>query len=237
MESGRKSSAAGRTDEILSEVTSVDDPHLTRDQSDTNKIIDGSSEHQEVEEKPFRKKTLGEVLRSKFFIGVVIVCVLIVTLLCIGLVATYEKDNDGIIGTIDAWNDKISAEQLVWFEAGLNDLRHALNVGHNTKRAKNVILFVADGMGPATVTAARIYKEREEGYLNWERFPHMGLLKVSKVMIILANKLALNHLQSSLPLLVDLLHGQTSPGLFMHRHCALWRRQEQLRDRWCGCQC
>ncbi|MCW3479986.1 alkaline phosphatase [Neisseriaceae bacterium JH1-16] len=35
--------------------------------------------------------------------------------------------------------------------------------------AKNVIFFLGDGMGPATVTAARIYKYKEEGLLNMEK--------------------------------------------------------------------
>ncbi|MEJ2795386.1 alkaline phosphatase [Iodobacter sp. LRB] len=35
--------------------------------------------------------------------------------------------------------------------------------------AKNVIFFLGDGMGPATVTAARIYKYQEEGALNMEK--------------------------------------------------------------------
>ncbi|WP_028452218.1 alkaline phosphatase [Chitinilyticum aquatile] len=34
--------------------------------------------------------------------------------------------------------------------------------------AKNVIFFLGDGMGPTTVTAARIYKYKEEGFLNLE---------------------------------------------------------------------
>ena len=39
-------------------------------------------------------------------------------------------------------------------------------------------------MGITASTAARIYKGQregksgEEGYLKWERFPHMGLMKV-----------------------------------------------------------
>lgn len=136
----------------------------------------GTSVNHQAEDKP--RKSLGQVVKSKFFLSVVAVCALIVTLLCIGLVVTWEKDND-VTATIDAWNDKLSVEQLFWFDSGLNELKHALGQNHNTRRAKNVILFVADGMGPATVTAARIYKDKEEGSLIWERFPHMGLLKVS----------------------------------------------------------
>jgi len=49
--------------------------------------------------------------------------------------------------------------------------------------AKNVILFVADGMDPTTVTAARIYdgqsrgESGEENVLAFETFPHVALAK------------------------------------------------------------
>lgn len=49
--------------------------------------------------------------------------------------------------------------------------------------AKNVILFIGDGMGVSTVTAARIFegqqlgKPGEEHELSWESFPHTALSK------------------------------------------------------------
>ena len=43
--------------------------------------------------------------------------------------------------------------------------------------AKNVIFFLGDGMGPATVTAARIYKYKEEGLLNFERLERTARIK------------------------------------------------------------
>lgn len=49
--------------------------------------------------------------------------------------------------------------------------------------AKNVILFIGDGMGVSTVTAARIFegqqlgKQGEEHQLSWESFPHTALSK------------------------------------------------------------
>lgn len=51
-------------------------------------------------------------------------------------------------------------------------------------KAKNVIIFIGDGMGLSTVTAARIYKGQqmgksgEEESLTFEDFPHTGLSKV-----------------------------------------------------------
>ena len=51
------------------------------------------------------------------------------------------------------------------------------------KPAKNLILFIGDGMGISTVTAARIYEGQlqgqsgEENQLSWESFPHTALSK------------------------------------------------------------
>ena len=49
--------------------------------------------------------------------------------------------------------------------------------------AKNVILFIGDGMGVSTITAARIYDgqtkgmDGEENVLSFERFPNLALIK------------------------------------------------------------
>ena len=49
--------------------------------------------------------------------------------------------------------------------------------------SRNVILFVGDGMGVSTVTAARIFdgqqrgESGEENYLSFEEFPHVALVK------------------------------------------------------------
>lgn len=43
--------------------------------------------------------------------------------------------------------------------------------------AKNIIFFLGDGMGPTTVTAARIYKYQEEGQLNLEKFERTARIK------------------------------------------------------------
>ena len=43
--------------------------------------------------------------------------------------------------------------------------------------AKNVIFFLGDGMGPTTLTAARIYKYGEEGNLQMQNLPYTARLK------------------------------------------------------------
>ena len=57
--------------------------------------------------------------------------------------------------------------------------------------AKNIILFVGDGMGVTTVTAARIFDGQqrgmsgEENSLSFGRFPFVGLSKTSSFIIFL----------------------------------------------------
>jgi len=69
---------------------------------------------------------------------------------------------------------------------GQDRLKSVLSRRLNTKVAKNIVVFVGDGMGVATVTAARIFKGQqngekgaEKGYLAYEHFPGVGLIKAS----------------------------------------------------------
>lgn len=61
------------------------------------------------------------------------------------------------------------------------DARRALKP--NKRPAKNVILFVGDGMDPTTVAAARIFdgqargEEGEENFLSFEKFPYLAMSK------------------------------------------------------------
>ena len=59
----------------------------------------------------------------------------------------------------------------------------------NTKTAKNAILFLGDGMGITTITAARILDGQmkgqtgEENVLSWEEFPWAALAKTYAIDI------------------------------------------------------
>lgn len=57
-----------------------------------------------------------------------------------------------------------------------------------TRKAKNIIIFVGDGMGLTTITAGRIYKGQylkhgngEEEKLVFDEFPFTGLAKVCNI--------------------------------------------------------
>jgi alkaline phosphatase len=65
----------------------------------------------------------------------------------------------------------IAAQLAILIAGGLAGVAHAAG------EAKNVIFFLGDGMGPTTVTAARIYKYREEGLLNFEKLTRTARIK------------------------------------------------------------
>lgn len=70
-----------------------------------------------------------------------------------------------------------------YFIDGQTTLAARKAVKPNTRQAKNVILFVGDGMDITTTTAARIFdgqsrnEEGEENFLSFERFPFVALSK------------------------------------------------------------
>ncbi|KAI5727552.1 hypothetical protein M8J77_003673 [Diaphorina citri] len=70
-----------------------------------------------------------------------------------------------------------------WIDSAINTLISRTHLQPNTKKAKNIILFLGDGMGVSTHTAARIYQGQlngqngEENSLNFEKFPYTGLSK------------------------------------------------------------
>ena len=49
--------------------------------------------------------------------------------------------------------------------------------GRAAGEAKNVIFFVGDGMGPVTITAARVFKYKEEGALTMDTLPYTARVK------------------------------------------------------------
>jgi alkaline phosphatase len=77
--------------------------------------------------------------------------------------------------------DDVSANP--WFRAGREAVASARAEAGDVKRARNVILFVGDGMGITTVTAARIREGQlrgetgEENFLSFERLPYTAFSK------------------------------------------------------------
>lgn len=74
-----------------------------------------------------------------------------------------------------------------WRRDGWNAVDRAKTVKFKNKKAKNVILFIGDGMGVSTLTAARILEGQlrgesgEENRLSFEEFPFSALSKTYQV--------------------------------------------------------
>ena len=70
-----------------------------------------------------------------------------------------------------------------WYQAANVTIQKNLSYAPVKGKAKNIILFIGDGMGVSTVTAARIFDGQsrgmpgEENVLSWESFPNIALSK------------------------------------------------------------
>lgn len=83
------------------------------------------------------------------------------------------------------WDLMLVSDQEYWYEQARIALRKRLQYATDRRpHAKNVLLFVGDGMGVSTATAARILrgqrlgKPGEEHELAWDSFPTVALAKV-----------------------------------------------------------
>lgn len=86
----------------------------------------------------------------------------------------------------------IYEDAAFWRKLGLTTLKRKLESSSVKNRedhkAKNIIIFIGDGMGMTTITAGRIYKGQvygsnhgEEMSLTFDDFPHTGLAKTYNV--------------------------------------------------------
>lgn len=95
------------------------------------------------------------------------------------------------------FHDELST--LFWQSRAQLTLRNQLMKERNTNIAKNVILFLGDGMSIPTLTAARIYlgqnrnSSGEESRLSFESFPYIGLSKVNVQTILIVGCYLLKH--------------------------------------------
>ena len=76
------------------------------------------------------------------------------------------------------------SDKAYWNNLAKDYITRKLNYKENNRIAKNVILFLGDGMGGTTITASRILRGQlnnhsgEETILQFEEFPHVALSKV-----------------------------------------------------------
>ncbi len=91
----------------------------------------------------------------------------------------------GVMAAANAGSVALPAYQSSsdWFADGETRMAEKVELMRESNRAKNVILFVGDGMGISTLTAARILQgqmageDGEENLLSFEAFPYSALVK------------------------------------------------------------
>lgn len=108
----------------------------------------------------------------------IITVVVLIGLLSFAGFLLFERINSVLVVDKSKLGRSSKLEQRFWYDDAFNDLKKSIEFEPNKGQAKNIVIFVGDGMGLSTTTASRIYKHGEEGLFSWEKFPHFGLLKV-----------------------------------------------------------
>ena len=83
---------------------------------------------------------------------------------------------------------RLEETTLFWRDTGHKDLLKKLQEIPNFNRAKNIILFIGDGMGPSTIAATRIYKNQRnvnsslpDVDLSFDLLSNVGVVKTHSV--------------------------------------------------------
>jgi alkaline phosphatase len=86
---------------------------------------------------------------------------------------------------------QLTDQKKPWFQSSISELEKkrlaAKKIQNQMGAAKNIILFVGDGMSLTTVTASRIFEGQrkgllgEENNLSFDNFPFSGLAKTYAV--------------------------------------------------------
>ncbi|EDW59044.2 alkaline phosphatase 4 [Drosophila virilis] len=108
-----------------------------------------------------------------------------------------DSDSDSGIGPefrLVADKESVLEDATFWRRVGLKQLGKIIEKAKRAKensyqhKAKNIIIFIGDGMGLSTISAGRIYKGQylkhghgEEEMLSFDEFPHTGLAKTYNV--------------------------------------------------------
>ena len=121
---------------------------------------------------------------SIIMIIIIITINIIIIMIIIIIINIIVSFSPGVSGDIFRNQDS-----NIWYEGGVDLIEKNLKVKENRNTAKSAVLFVGDGMGITTITAARIYdgqlnskvKYGEENVLSWENFPWTALAKTYHV--------------------------------------------------------
>lgn len=79
--------------------------------------------------------------------------------------------------------NSLAEDAATWRQDGAQALAASQHLQARSKHAKNIILFLGDGMGVSTITAARIFEGQQQGrdgernLLSFEKLPYLAMSK------------------------------------------------------------
>lgn len=98
-----------------------------------------------------------ERIKTNLIYFLIILIVVLIGMLCYAFVVLFEEETNVLDAPFERVATILPKEQKFWYEKALNELSDSMNKYEpNERRAKNIILFVGDGMGISTVTGTLI---------------------------------------------------------------------------------
>lgn len=128
-------------------------------------------------------KTKRKLKSTQLFVvaGTILVSLLI-SLLCVGLTVRYEVDTETAdVKSIEYWKLNLPAEQDLWYERGIEELRSIIVKKENRAEVENIVIFIVEGVNSEMLSRARFVRKENSTELHnfmWDSFPHLGILKV-----------------------------------------------------------
>lgn len=93
---------------------------------------------------------------------------------------TRQKRSSGKMPKLRFQPADIERHQDYWNNVAQSTLARQLDKNQlNTKVARNIIMFLGDGLSIPTLAATRVFLGDESTELSFEKFPYVGLSKVS----------------------------------------------------------
>ncbi|KAH8311483.1 hypothetical protein KR044_006605, partial [Drosophila immigrans] len=118
-----------------------------------------------------------------FIVAGAVLLSLLVTLICIGLTIRYEVEHEvANVADVDYWKDRVSAEQKLWYDKGIEELKQALRIYSPQTQPRRVLILLINGIAAPALAAARFparHATTQHSQFVWDQFPHVARLKNS----------------------------------------------------------
>lgn len=92
--------------------------------------------------------------------------------------STFVSTTHFSLETVRLINRSLVSDTSFWRSQAKLSVEELAKRKQNTNTAKNLIIFLGDGMSIPTLAATRVYLGNENQHLSFDKFPGVGLSKV-----------------------------------------------------------